>query len=96
MENIGFITVPSKWADITTLGLTLDSSTTYQIECRGQGYALLQVASSLPADNDCSGIRLDPSSFKVAIYKAESGKNLYVKLYRSSLPAQLNIATVEE
>jgi len=96
MENIGFINVPTVWKDITTLGLTLDSSTTYQLEGRGNGYTLLQVANSLPADNDFSGIRLDPTGFKIAIYKEESGKHLYIRLYQNSLPAQINVATVEE
>ena len=96
MENIGMVNVPNTWVDITTLVASLDSNTTYQIECRGQGYTLLNVAASMPTENDYSGIRLDPSGLKVAVYKAEAGKNLYIRLYQNSLPAQINIASVEE
>lgn len=95
MENIGFIQTPDVWTDISTL-VTIDSGTTYQLECRGIGYTLLQVSDSEPNKNDCSGICLDPKGLKIGIYKEESGKKLYIKTLRFSEPSYINIATVEE
>lgn len=95
MENIGKFIIPANWVNVEDLGATFQDGTTYQIENSGIGYVILQVSANLPSEQNSDGQRLDPTGFKIAYYKIESGKHLYAKLDRNSESAAINISTVE-
>jgi len=78
MEQVDFIQVPEEWTDTDTLlSSSLTSSSTYKIECRGEG-CLLQEASGKPNDTDLGGVLLDGKGQKSVDYTVGSN-NLYAR-----------------
>ena len=94
MAQTAFVVIPVNWVLVSSLISTIEDGSEYLLESHGPGNILLQEADSLPAENDYAGILIDKYAYKIALYQ-NNGKNLYVRLERSSLPASLNVTKKE-
>lgn len=94
MAQITYTAIPYNWIAVSSIASTIEDGEIYFLESRGPGNIIIREDDSLPSNNEFGGILLDGHAYKIAVYK-NAGKNLYVRLERSSLTAALNVTKKE-